>query len=272
MIYLNKLNSGQLRKWSSSGDELALESGRRNVTPSEPDLEAYHALHRSENSLVVIDNNQNIHFIDDSESLVRTVSLNGNMEEVLSTCWLSDGTHFAAATNSPIIQVRNLETGHSVLLEGHTAAVLAVDSFDQSSIVSASRDHSIKVWTETESGKWAEEGSTTGHSGAITCVKFFHKSPSILSCSEDKTVKMWNYSDGEFTPVWSQYDHEKIVNNVDIAPNDKLVASASADKTVILYRTKDGAKLGTFEGHKKGVWVCKFSPIDQVIATGSADG
>ena len=190
---------GQLRKWSHSGDEIGLESGRRTVTPTEPDLDGYHALHKADTCLVVIDNNQNIHFIENGESLVRSVSLNGNMEEVLSTCWLSGGTHFAAATNSPIIQVRNLESGDSVLLEGHAAAVLAVDSFDQRLIVSASRDHSIKVWGENEKGEWAEEGSTAGHSGAITCVKFFHKTSSILSCSEDKTVKMWDYAGGEFT-------------------------------------------------------------------------
>lgn len=51
------------------------------------------------------------------------------MEEVLSTCWVSlkDQVHFAAATNSPIIQIRQLESGHSRLLEGHTGAVLAID-------------------------------------------------------------------------------------------------------------------------------------------------
>ena len=56
--------------------------------------------------------------------------MNGNLEEVLDTCVISlnDQKHIVAATTSPIIQIRRLDSGHSILLEGHTAAVLSVDS------------------------------------------------------------------------------------------------------------------------------------------------
>jgi len=77
-----------------------------------------------------MDNNQNIHFIsDEPDSLRRETTLNGNMEEVLSTSWITINgeQHFAAATNSPVIQIRQLDSGHSRLLEGHTGAVLAID-------------------------------------------------------------------------------------------------------------------------------------------------
>jgi len=51
--------------------------------------------------------------------------------------------------------------------------------------------------------------------------------------------------------------------------NKKITFS---DKKCVLYRAEDGAKIAEFEGHKKGIWSCAFSPVDQVIATGSADG
>ena len=142
---------------------------------------------------------------------------------------------------------------------------------DESTLVSCSRDNTIKLWTQVEDN-YKVAVTLTGHAAAVTCVKFLHKSMSILSCSEDKTVKLWDYSDNTFSCRWTQFDHDKSVNGVAIAPNDKLVASAGADKMCILYRTKDGAKVGTFEGHKKGVWTCAFSPTDQIMATGSADG
>jgi len=144
-------------------------------------------------------------------------------------------------------------------------------SLDEMTLVSCSRDNTIRLWQEDDS-EYKPVATITGHAAAVTCVKFLRKSMSIISCSEDKTVKLWEYSDDQLVCKWTQFDHEKSVNAVCVAPNDKLCASAGADKLCVLYRTKDGAKIGTLEGHKKGVWTCAFSPTDQIIATGSADG
>jgi len=59
------------------------------------------------------------------------MTLNGNLEEVLDTCWIKIKkiNFFVAATNSPILQIRGLKSGHSKLLEGHTAAILSYGSY-----------------------------------------------------------------------------------------------------------------------------------------------
>ena len=64
------------------------------------------------------------------DELVRQTTLSGNLEEVLDTCvvLLNENKHIVAATTSPIIQLRGLDSGHSTLLEGHKAAVLSVDT------------------------------------------------------------------------------------------------------------------------------------------------
>ena len=85
------------------------------MNPSEPDLESCHNLLLNINQeLVSIDNNHNIHFICEKE-LSRRTTLNGNLEEVLDTSWVElDGQIFVvAATNSPILQLRGIESGHS---------------------------------------------------------------------------------------------------------------------------------------------------------------
>ncbi len=84
---------------------------------------------------------------------------------------------------------------------------------------------------------------------------------------------------------------------MDISPNDKLIVSASQDKTakvrwshvtcylvseasrgsshglcmhvhthmlLQLWQVTDGSLMGTFRGHRRGVWSAKFSPVDQV--------
>ena len=39
-----------------------------------------------------------------------------------------------------------------------------------------------------------------------------------------------------------------------------------------LFESLSGKKISVFEGHRKGVWTVQFSPTDQIIASGSADG
>lgn len=81
--------------------------------------------------------------------------------------------------------------------------------------------------------------------------------------------------------------HEKDINSLDIAPNDKFLVSGSQDKLVKLYaidfnppKSPGGAAggaeggfrlLGTCAGHRRGVWTVRFSRNDKVVASGSAD-
>ena len=38
-----------------------------------------------------------------------------------------------------------------------------------------------------------------------------------------------------------------------------------------LWSVADGSHLGTMRGHRRGVWCVVFSPVDQCVATSSAD-
>ena len=40
---------------------------------------------------------------------------------------------------------------------------------------------------------------------------------------------------------------------------------------VQIWRVIDGSLLGTLRGHKRGIWCVRFSPVDQCLATSSAD-
>lgn len=57
-----------------------------------------------------------------------------------------------------------------------------------------------------------------------------------------------------------------------VAPNDKLLATGSQDRTAKLWALPQCQLLGTFSGHRRGLWCVQFSPMDQVLATASADG
>ena len=50
-----------------------------------------------------------------------------------------------------------------------------------------------------------------------------------------------------------------------------MLFSGSMDKTGKLWTAPDLKLLGVFRGHKRGIWDVQFSPVDQVVATASAD-
>lgn len=81
----------------------------------------------------------------------------------------------------------------------------------------------------------------------------------------------------------TQKAHEKDINALDVAPNDRLLVSGSQDRTAKIYGIEYlagvGSKgprgelklLGTCKGHKRGVWSVRFGRTERVLATGSGD-
>ena len=62
------------------------------------------------------------------------------------------------------------------------------------------------------------------------------------------------------------------MNSISVSPNGRYLCSASNDKTMCVYEAESGNRVSVLEGHRKGVWSCAFSPVDQIIASGGADG
>ena len=121
----------------------------------------------------------------------------------------------------------------------------------------------------------------------------------LLTASQDRTVKMWDLgtllSSATTPPIDEGPNslrslttlkiHEKDINTLSISPNNALLASGSQDRTAKLFRIsyapatkKENSEssgklvlLGSFVGHKRGVWCVRFSPIDMCLATASGD-
>ena len=96
-----------------------------------------------------------------------------------------------------------------------------------------------------------------------------------LSASEDKTIKLWDLaavSDGMIRGAKVTLKaHEKSINAICVAPNDKLAASGSMDKTIKLWSLPDLTNYMTLTGHKKGVWDVSFSSLNSILLSSSGD-
>jgi U3 small nucleolar RNA-associated protein 13 len=270
----------------------------------------------SSSTVVSIHADQNILFHSlSSRSLTR--QLIGFNDEIVDATFLSSSTkdsHVAFATNSSLIRVYLSSNLDARLLTGHKEIVLCLDHGAGGRILtSGSKDRSARLWAplkpagESEWG-WGPVALCEGHAESVGAIAMSRKAgyegeadighPKFMfTGSQDRTIKMWDLScvpltcerdDGEDNMVkckslTTHKAHEKDINSLDVAPNDRFLASGSQDRTAKVFEVEyiygSGGKsvrgelrlIGTCKGHKRGVWTVRFSRAERVLATGSGD-
>ncbi|KAJ3300782.1 Transducin (beta)-like 3 [Borealophlyctis nickersoniae] len=243
---------------------------------------------RNSHTVAVLTSDQNILFYDLSKGLRRTRQIAGYNQEVLDLTLLGENdSHLAVITNTEQVRVYDNQTLDCDILYGHTEIVMCVDkSRDGNMLVSGSRDHKAIVWqfrpdAEAEN-RYKQIGVCVGHTEPVGAVAFPRKSSNfVITASHDRTIKLWDLpgaaqleestEPAKLKARYTFHAHDKDIQSIDVAPNDKVFASGALDKTAKLWSVEDGSLLGTFKGHRRGLWCVKFSPVDQILATCSTD-
>ncbi|XP_036165007.1 transducin beta-like protein 3 isoform X1 [Myotis myotis] len=282
--FLTAGNQGVLRVWEAASGQCV----HTQQPLSGPGRELTHcALVRAAGLLLSVTADHNL-LLYEAHSLKLQKQFAGYSEEVLDVRFLGpEDSHIVVASNSPCLKVFELQTSACQILHGHTDIVLALDVFRKGWLfASCAKDQSIRVWRMNKAGEVTCVAQGSGHThsvGTVCCSRL--KETFLVTGSQDCTVKLWPIPKvllsksiaPDSGPVLLQAQatqrcHDKDINSVAVAPNDKLLATGSQDRTAKLWALPQCQLLGVFSGHRRGLWCVQFSPMDQVLATASADG
>eukprot|EP01134_Creolimax_fragrantissima_P000074 CFRG0074T1 len=277
-------DGGMVKVWDVlSGECIRASSPHNQLT----DVSLLPISHR----VVIVNGNMDIVFLcEDTLKVQRRVV--GYNDEIIDAKYIDDD-HVLVIANSESARVIQLSTHDCAMLEGHDANVLCADvSPCGNFVVTSSKDNSVRIWqkhTGEHGISFQPVAIGMGHNDGVSACAFNRKKNSItpdgptrnfvVSAGQDLTVKLWNVlgmngekeSEVVLSPAMTVKAHDKDINTVAVAPNDRMFVTGSHDRLAKLWSTQDLSLIGTLRGHKRGIWHAEFSPVDRCVATASGD-
>jgi hypothetical protein len=160
-----------------------------------------------------------------------------------------------------------------LVLHGHTDTVRSLAALSSDSVVSASDDKTLRVWSALGSGAPACQ-VLEGHAAAVWAVCVLDSRPggdgsgAIVSGSWDHTLRLWSLSG---LCLKTLQGHADAVNVLCALPGGR-VASGSADRTVRLWSPLSSATAdAVLSGHTGAVYALCALPASR-LASGGGDG
>jgi eukaryotic-like serine/threonine-protein kinase len=151
-------------------------------------------------------------------------------------------------------------------LRGHTDVVWSVAfSRDGQRIVTASADHTAKVW-DAATGR--ELLSLRGHRLGLATAAFSPDGQRIVTAGADRTAKVWDAATGK--ELLTLRGHTGGLRAA-FSPDGRRIVTGSADHTAKVWDAATGKELLTLTGHTDVLQAAVFSPDGLRIVTGSED-
>lgn len=152
----------------------------------------------------------------------------------------------------------------SATLEGHEQDVKAIVSPFNDTIVSASRDSTVRVWTQTN-GVWTSKVNFTSN-GFVNSLAFDPISNQVISAGQDKLINITDIFSSSADANYVLIGHESNVCSLDFSDNQ--IISGSWDSTAKVW--ENNQLKYTLSGHNASVWDVKILENDRYL-TSSAD-
>jgi WD40 repeat protein len=155
-----------------------------------------------------------------------------------------------------------------LLLAGHQERVISADfSPDGTRVVTASTDHTARIWNAVTGGVIAV---LEGHKNFLKSAVFSPDGTKVVTASGDNTARVWDAATGKAIAVLE--GHQKGVNTAAFSRDGTKVVTASEDDTARVWDATTGKQTASLEGHQKGVNTAAFSRDGTKVVTASSDG
>lgn len=188
-----------------------------------------------------------------------------------------DGRMALSGDSEDAVILWNLETGESVVLEGHDTDVNTVAFFaDGQRALSGDADGNIILWnldTGTAEATFAASApgdkSASGHTAAVLDLAISPDGRMFASASFDRTLIVWDVTTGEVLRTLD--GHKSSVRSVDFSPDGQQIASGAANGSLILWDADDGLVIRRIDEHEGAITGVEFTNDGQQVFTGSLD-
>jgi len=161
-------------------------------------------------------------------------------------------------------------------LAGHQGPVLkTVISPNGRWLVTASDDHTARVWNLSSANPGASERVLSGHKSAIRNIAISPDSQWLITGSDDATVRIWNLSAGDLGKEPRVIAaHHAAITCMAIAPDGHLLVTGSRDADARIWdltAEDPGARRRILTGHREAISSVAISPDNHWLVTGSDD-
>lgn len=157
---------------------------------------------------------------------------------------------------------------HPRVLRGHEGYVFVVRGLADGSLVSGSRDRSIRTWTRDSGGSWRCTRVRRGHDASVLSLLPIDGSV-IVSGSRDRTVRRWSATDDADDGGVVLRTLGGAVLSLERYRADGVVCGTSDGRITIL--TGAGGVIRELTGHTGWVWSLARLPEERLVS-GSDDG
>ncbi|EIE19108.1 spliceosome component, nuclear pre-mRNA splicing factor [Coccomyxa subellipsoidea C-169] len=158
-------------------------------------------------------------------------------------------------------------------LTGHTKKINSVKFFkDSSLLVSASADHTARMWRANEDGSYSAAHVLTDHSDEVTAATLHATGSYFVTASLDATWAFYDIETGTcFTQVPSAGAGEGYTS-AEFHPDGLILGTGTANSLVRMWEARQSKAVARFDGHKGAVRGLSFSENGYYLATAADDG
>lgn len=133
---------------------------------------------------------------------------------------------------------------------------------DGKRIISASCDHTLKMW-DANTGE--ELATIAGHTGEVWACAYSPDGSHILSAAGDATIRLWSSETGNEKLIIK--GHTSCVRTCAFSPDGRTILSGSDDHSLKLWDTLTGRELATLSGHDSSIKYSIFTVDGRFIVS-----